>query len=195
MNRFRIRPAAVAVAIALGTTGCAFAEAGEHGEARRIAEALGAKTSITQAIAAAERQTGGRAVKVDFESEDGAFTYEVKTLSNGRMTEVLVDPASGQVLRSRGEGPIASFFARRDRDEIAKLTATSTSLATAVATAEEETGGKAYQARVKDENGALQFRIAVAKNNTVQRVDIESASGKVLKVTVGKNGERDEDEE
>ncbi len=192
MFRSKILPATMAAAIAVGATGMAFASSGENEHSREIAAVLGAKTSIAQAIAAAERQSGGLAMEVDVEKENGAFVYEVKTVSKDKIAEVLVDPASGKVLRTGDEGLIAGILDREDQDEIAKLAASSTTLAAAIATAERQTGGKAIEASFDGEDGATLFKVEVAKDNAVHKVRIDGATGKVSKVTVAEHEDDDD---
>jgi hypothetical protein len=54
MFRSKFLPATMAAVIALGASGAAFAATGENENGQEIAAVLGAKTSVTQAIAAAE---------------------------------------------------------------------------------------------------------------------------------------------
>lgn len=191
MRNSRLIPAAIAAILALGAAGTAFAESGEHenGEKKEMTAVVGAKTSVAQAIAAAEQKTGGRALKVDIEKEKGAYLYEVKTISKDKVSEVFVDLTSGAVTRTDDEGLIARMFDRRDQDELARLSASSTTLATAVATAEQHVGGKAIEAGFDAENGALIFKIKVAKDNAVHRVVVDSTTGKVMQVAAGQDGE------
>lgn len=185
-------PAAMAAVMVLGATQAAFAKSGEHENGKEIAAVLGAKASVAQAIAAAEQKTGGRAVKVDIEKEKGTYLYQVKTVSKDKISEVFVDLASGQVTRTDDEGLIARIFDREDRDELAKLAASPTTLTVAISAAELHTGGKAIEARFDDENGALIFKVEVAKDNITQRVKIDSATGKVMTVSAAEDGEHED---
>ena len=192
MRHPKIIPAALAALIALGGTSVAFAANGEHENGQEIAAVLGAKTSLSQAIATAE-QNGGRAMKIGAEEKKGAYLYEVKVLSKNKVTEMFIDSATGQVVKIRNEGLIEKLFDREDRDELAKLTTSPTTLAAAVATAEQQVGGKAIEAGVEDKDGNIVFKVDVAKDKTVQKVMIDAMNGKVLKVAASKDGEQDED--
>ncbi len=55
---------------------------------------------MAQAIAAAEQQTGGKAVGSGIEDQDGAVFLEVQVLKDNRRQKVLVDPQSGQVVKT-----------------------------------------------------------------------------------------------
>jgi len=93
----------MAALFALSASGAALAAAGEGESGQEIAAVLKAKISVVQAIATAEQQTGGRAMKIDVEKKNGAYLYEVKTVSKDRVVEVFVDPVSGQVIRAEDE--------------------------------------------------------------------------------------------
>jgi len=195
MIRSKILPATMAAVFALGTAGAAFASSGEHGDGREIAAVLDAKISVAEAIAAAEQHSGGRAMKIDIDDENGAYLFEVKTVSKEKITEIFVDPASGKVVRSDDEGLIARIFDREDQDELAKLAASPTTLAAAIATAEQHTGGKAIEARVDDDDdNAMSFKVEVAKDNAVHKVIVDGATGKVVKVKTADHDEDDDDD-
>lgn len=193
MFRSKMLPATMAAVIAIGATGAALAATGENENGQEMTAVLGAKTSIAQAIAAAEQQTGGRAMKVDIQKDNGAYLYEVKTVSKDKVAEVFIDPTSGQVVRTEDEGLIAKVFDREDQDEFAKLTGSSATLAAAIATAEQHTSGKAIEASFDNEDGTMRFEVEVAKDNAMHKVMIDSASGKVVKVLPAEDGEHDED--
>lgn len=193
MLRTKLIPATTAAVIALGAAGVAYADSGENGNSKEISAVLEAKTSISQAIAAAESETGGRAMKVNVERKEGAYVYEVKTVTKDKVSEVTVDPASGKVTGTEGESLIAKVFDGEDQDEFAKLAASPVTLTTAVATAEHETGGKAIEARFENDDGKLRFEVETAKDKAVHKVRIDAASGKIVNVSTAEGGENDED--
>lgn len=192
MIRSRLIPAATAAILVLGATEAAFAGSGEHENGKEIAAVRSAKTSIVEAIAAAEQKTGGRAVKIDVGGENGRYFYEVKTVTKDKVSEASVDLMSGQVTQAHDEGLLARIFDREDHDELAKLADSPTTLAAAIAVAEQNLGGKAIEASFDNENGAFRFQVKVAKDNAVRRVVIDSATGSVTRVAVGQD---DEDED
>ncbi len=190
-----ILPAAMAAMIAVGATGAVHASTGESESNREIATVLGAKTSLVQAIDAAERHSGGRAMKIDVEEKNGAFLYEVKTASKDRITEIRVDPASGTVVGTDDEGPIARIFDREDQDELARLAASPTTLAAAIVAAEKETGGTAIEAKADGDDGAMRYKVEVATDNAVRKVTIDGATGKVVKVAAYRHDDDDEEDD
>lgn len=193
MLRSKILPATMAAVFAIVTGGAALAASGENENGQEIAAVIGAKTSVAQAIAAAEQKTGGRAMRIDVEKDKEAYLYKVRTVSKEKVAEVFVDPVSGQIVRTDDEGLIAKVFDQEDQDEFAKLAGSSTTLVTAVATAEQHAGGKAIEASFDHEDATMTFEVEVARDNAVQKVMIDSATGHVLKVAAAEDGEHDED--
>lgn len=89
MVRSRIFATAMAAVIGLaGTAGIAHAandRVGKEAEdGKEITALLNAKTSIAQAIAAAEQETGGKAFEAELESEEGTLEFEVNVAKDSR---------------------------------------------------------------------------------------------------------------
>jgi uncharacterized iron-regulated membrane protein len=102
MLRSKLAPLAIATVIA-ASVGCgalAFAESKEAGEHKDIAAVMNAKTSLTQAIAAAEAQASGKAVSAGIENHKGTAAYAVEVASGGKLQTVFVDPETGKVTKS-----------------------------------------------------------------------------------------------
>ena len=104
MLRSKMVPAAMAAVIALGAaSGIAHASdngrSGENDRAQERAAILGAKTSIAQAIAAAEQETGGKAIDAGLENQNGNMSYEVEIAKGDKVEKVLVDLQTGKVLK------------------------------------------------------------------------------------------------
>lgn len=183
MRRSNLIPAAIAVIFAIVTTGAAFASSSDKEKAGEVAAALSAKIPAVQAIAVAEQQTGGRALKIDVENEKGTYLYEIKTASRDKVAAVFVDPATGKVVRVEDEGLISRVFEREDRDAVAKLKGLQTTLGTAITLAEQRTDGKAIEAEYGDEDDRAVFEVEVAKDDALHKVEIDAASGEVTKVS------------
>jgi uncharacterized membrane protein YkoI len=62
-----------------------------------------ATVTMSQAIATAEQQAGGRATKAKLENETGKLLYEIKVAGKDKTTEVKVDAQDGKVLASGTE--------------------------------------------------------------------------------------------
>jgi len=161
---------------------------------------LQAPTSLAQAVRVAEKQTGGRARKAEMERERGVDVYEIKTVSKDGSAKVLVDPASGNIIRVHTPwfgSSIANMFDRDDqrKDEaaLARLEASSMTLAGAIDAAHKETGGRAIKAALKSQYGSTLFEVGVVKDWTTQKVLVDPATAKV--VIVPPRGEHSDDDD
>jgi uncharacterized membrane protein YkoI len=157
-------------------------------------------SSLAQAIRVAEQETGGRARKAEMERERGVAAYEVKTVAKDKSAKVLVDPASGKVMRVAGRGffdTIANIFdgedAREDQAALAQLEASPMTLAAAIAAAERETGGRAVKASLKNQYGQTLFEVGVVKDLIPHKVVVDPVSGKVAAVAQRKGKDKDDD--
>lgn len=79
-------------ALAIGT---AYAAQSGQNDALQI---IGSKTSLTQAIAAAEKHVGGTASRAEYEHEKGKSVFEVEVVKDKSVMDVTVDPNTGQVI-------------------------------------------------------------------------------------------------
>lgn len=189
----KLLTASMATALALGAAGIAHASSGEDHALKEAARVLGAKTSVSQAIATAENQTGGRAGRIEMEKRDGVYLYEIKLSRKGKVTEVLVDPASGKVLESRNEGFFARLFDWDDHAEFERLATSPTTLSTAIAAAEKQGGGKAFEAETENEHDALVFEVKIAKGNEVRKVTVDARNGQIIEIAREMEGEHGND--
>lgn len=60
------------------------------------------KLTLADAIAAAERQTGGRAVEAKLEKEHGVVAFEVEVMKDRAFQKVVIDAKSGQIVKAGG---------------------------------------------------------------------------------------------
>lgn len=85
------------IAFATGVTAASAALAmGEHN--RAPVDVSKATVTMSQAIATAEQQGGGKATRAKLENESGKLLYEVKVAGKDKVTEVKVDAQDGKVL-------------------------------------------------------------------------------------------------
>jgi uncharacterized membrane protein YkoI len=98
MARTHILALALATVVALaGAAG--IAHAGDKPDAAEMAKLAAAKTSLSQAIAIAEKETGGKAIDAGFDNEDGTLSLEIEVLKDNAVSKVIVDADSGKVLK------------------------------------------------------------------------------------------------
>ena len=99
MNPKRALMVGTLVAFATGITAASAAMGrGEHD--RAPVDVSKATVTMSQAIATAEQQAGGKATRAKLENETGKLVYEVKVAGKDKVTEVKVDATDGKVLAS-----------------------------------------------------------------------------------------------
>jgi uncharacterized membrane protein YkoI len=86
------------IAFTTGMTAASVAVAKAEHEAP--VDASKASVTMSQAIATAEQQAGGKATRAKLENETGKLLYEVKVAGKDKVTEVKVDATDGKVLAS-----------------------------------------------------------------------------------------------
>jgi len=96
MNPKRALMVGTLVAFATGITAASAAMGrGEHD--RAPVDVSKATVTMSQAIATAEQQAGGKATRAKLENETGKLVYEVKVAGKDKVTEVKVDATDGKM--------------------------------------------------------------------------------------------------
>ncbi len=110
-------------AIGLTTLGASLAFAGlnsvnkpQENDAALLSQT---KISLTQAIAAAEEHSQGKAVRAELENENGTLVYGVEVTSGKQTTDVKVDINNGKILSAQADQEDRDAEGResRERDE------------------------------------------------------------------------------
>jgi len=97
MNRIAIAACAVAALTVAGVT--TYAANGKENDALAISKA---KTSLTQAIAAAEQKVQGTAARAEFEqAKGGKWVFDVEVVNGNKVFDVTVDADSGAVIAAK----------------------------------------------------------------------------------------------
>jgi len=78
----------------------------------------------------------------------------------------------------------ASDSKEKDAKELQLFSQAKISLTEAIKAAEQKTGGKAMEAEIDDESGAVQFEIEVTKDDKIHKVMVDGKTGNVLKVSL-----------
>ncbi len=104
MFRSKFTPYALAAAVLLGAAAAGTAVlAGERDRDRDTAAEIQAvaamRTTLPQAIAAAEQATGGRAIEAGVDNENGRLILKVETQKGTERQDVTIDPDTGAVLQ------------------------------------------------------------------------------------------------
>ncbi len=104
MIRKKVLPVAMATILALGgAPSVVYAEDNVSAQetALETAAVLNAKISLTQAIAAAEQMTGGKAIRTGVENQNGtAIFYDITVAKNNTLQKVIVDMQTGKAVKT-----------------------------------------------------------------------------------------------
>lgn len=104
MFHSKFTPYALAAAVLLGAAGAGTVALAEgRGRDRDTAAEMQAvaamRTTLPQAIAAAEQATGGRAIEAGVDNENGRLILKVETQKGTERQDVTIDPDTGAVLQ------------------------------------------------------------------------------------------------
>ncbi|MDB5367365.1 MAG: hypothetical protein JWM77_3292, partial [Rhodospirillales bacterium] len=116
-----------------------------------------AKHSLADAVSAAEKAAGGKALEGKFETERGVSKYEVTVVQNGKRDILNVDPTTGQAVKAKEKTAGSG-----DQKEAQTITSAKTGLAQAIAAAEQQSGGKALEASLEKSSSNPVYEVKVA---------------------------------
>jgi len=137
-----------------------------------------AKLSLVEAIVAAEKAAGGKAVSAGFEFKRGNPAYfEVKVLSTDgqKLTRYELNPRTGKVQDTSDE-KLEKLLTRLTP---ASLSHAPTSLTHAIALAEQHTGGHAVSAEAKGNGEQLVYTVNTVKLDGDSQETKVQADGKI----------------
>jgi uncharacterized membrane protein YkoI len=154
------------------------AYAASNEDNRQDAQALAsAKVSIADAVRKAERDGNGRAISYEFiASSHGPAAYEVKVLSNDdrRLTQYRIDADTGHIV-SRGNEPVKKLLTRVKPEQIESAPM---SLARAINSAEQQSGGKATSASIDAHGDHVIYDVKLAKlDGSGSHIKVDSSTG------------------
>jgi uncharacterized membrane protein YkoI len=97
-------------------------------------------------------------------------------------------------------GGAAAAFAAGEKEfdeqkEITTVLNAKISLAQAIAVAEQQTGGKAFDTGLEKRDGNVAYEVTVAQGTTVQKVLVDMNTGAVLKVATSESRDEDDDDD
>lgn len=147
-------------------------------------------TSLTAAIAAAEKASGGTAISAEFDHARSGPLFEVDTVNGTKAFSVKIDAASGKVLASDAERTEGE-----DDDHVDPATLPMP-LAQAIAKAEADGTGKVMAISADGKDGkthGLEVELAAADGTT--RSVLLAADGKMTPLIDHEDEEGDEDME
>lgn len=189
MTRRKFIPAALASAILLATPLAAMAQPARsaptedevwrtHKSRTEMDLFQKARISMLDAIAAAERHTGGRALEAGFELRSDRPVYKVAVFHNNAVWIGLVDANSGQVQGESRTTPL-DRLGQEDRAEVNGLQRAKLSLADAIKAAEQQSGDRAIEAGMEQLHDRAVYEVVVLRNGATRKLAVDPASGQV----------------
>ena len=80
-------------------------------------------------------------------------------------------------------------FDEHGHDRDTAMLRSKVSLAEAITIAEKETGGRAIRAGADEEDGAVLIKVSISQNNKMQRVFIDTQTGKIVKTQIDEDSD------
>jgi len=170
-------------AILLGFSGAAASMAAdESDELAEVKAGLAkAKVTLAQAVQAALKKVpGGKAVQAALEVDDDEAQFSVEIIAaDGKHTAVEVDAIEGTAEDVEEETDEAGDDAAA---EVAAAKANTPLLQAVEAAQKRVPGGKPFEASAEMEDGQLVFAVEFLSGDKIMNVEVDPATGKVLKV-------------
>lgn len=136
------------------------------------------KTGLADAVGVAEKEAGGgKAVDATFEPGNATPVFRVTVYRNNSLWEGLFDADSGKSTGNTNTTAEADLD-DQEKKELAAVVGAKTSLLDAIKAAEAAAGGKTIDAGIEEHDSKVWYQIAVVKNDAVQPVLVDPATGK-----------------
>ena len=171
-------PAALAAALAFCTVPALAATAAQANRPD-VADFQHAKISLEEAVAAAEKQSGGRVTDASYQEMNGKSGYAVTALAAGKMRELWVDPQSGQVTPRPTTSTAEANQQALDKAEFSDLHGAKTTLSQAIAMAEQHGSGKAIGAGIEKRNDKIGYNVQLLRDGKLSTVWVDPVSGQI----------------
>lgn len=172
-------PAALVAALAFGTVP-ALAATTSQATTPDVAGFQHAKVTLDQAIAAAEKESGGKAASANFEMMNGKDGYVVSVLAQGKMQELWVDPQSGKATPETKISKTERNQEALDKADLDQMRGAKTTLQQAISMAEQHSNGKAIDAGIEKRNSKLTYDVRVVRDGKLSTVWVDPASGQIM---------------
>lgn len=136
----------------------------------------GSGVTLPQAIAIAQKATGGAAMDAFLDDRSGKPAYRIRLLAKDNViVSEWVDAASGQA--KPAGAPIAeSDWTAYDRQEIANLDDAKLALGKAIALAQHRAGGRAVNADVSDVRGEPRYNVDLVTSGNVHSLSVNRSA-------------------
>lgn len=147
--------------------------------AQEISKFQNAKLSLTDAINKAQQQQQGKTVAARFEMWNGQPSYFVRTCANNQIWEGRLNANTGELI-----GQPRTFAVNQAPQKLQQHAKTvrsaQNSLTQAVQNAEQQQGGKAMMAKVREgSNGQASYDVDLLKNGQLRTAMVDTSTGKI----------------
>lgn len=138
-----------------------------------------AKLSISSAVSATEKASGGKVMEIKLDEEKGAPMFEATVLAGGKLKHYKIDAstATGAPMESKS---LVDKIKMEGKDEQAAIMAAKTSLHDAIMAVEKETGGKGVEAAVEVEDKKSEYIVEVVANGKEMKKSVDTGTGKIM---------------
>lgn len=135
------------------------------------------RLTADEAIAAARKHGGGKALEVGFADSQGRPYYRVSMLRGRNIWQGRVDADSGRIT---GQGTIRpAQFGRSQKLEAAALRKARTRLVSAIRDIEQKSGGRAIAAGLAGAKGRMAYEVETVKGGALRDHMVDPVSGAV----------------
>ena len=141
-----------------------------------------AKLDLAQAIATAERETGGRVIEAELDEDDDMFFYKLEVMRDNDLVLVYINPASGVVVGTREPGVMRGTSRDSAQDRAEAVRGAKVSLSQALAIAEERTGGRAVEIEIEREGSSYLYEVTTIQPGLEHDLEIDIQSGTILEI-------------
>jgi uncharacterized membrane protein YkoI len=174
----RVLPASLVAALALAV-GPAMAATTAAMEKAELTDFQHAKITLAQAIAAAAKESAGEPTNAAFQTKGGKSGYVVTVIAAGKMQSIWVDGQSGKAEPMSKLSTADVNTQSLDKIEAPSVKGAKTTLAEAIAMAEQHAGGRAIEAGLGKHDNMVGYDISLLRNGKRANVWVDPASGKL----------------
>lgn len=143
-------------------------------------EAVGkSKLSLNDAIMAAEKASGGKAMEADITTKKDMPVWDITVLKGDSTAHYAVDASTSTAQAVEDKGIMAKVE-KEGQDERKAARSVPVTLKEAVSTVEKQTGGKVMTADLEADSKKAQYDFKVAVNGDTVKKSVDAATGKII---------------
>ena len=158
----------------------AIAEPGNYPSAD-LAAFAGNQSSLTKAIAAVQRSTGGKVVEIRFMEYGGKRAYHAVVAKEGQVEFARFEPTSNKVVQLKDQPDWMLKW--QQKANLKEATTAKVSLTQAIDTAEHEQGAPAVAAgiaQLASTSEVQAYNIGIDQDGMLKRVAVDNSTGEVI---------------